>query len=249
MNSGKIFIVMPVGNEEETMADTLDRIMALGIDDIVVTPVIDSFSKDRTREIIKSMESKYPGRIMLIENNVKTGLVQSYLFGFKNALSNGAKYIVEMDAGNSHLPEQIPMFVQKLNEGYECVWGSRFTKGGKFVNHPFSRILISWLGTLMSNVFLGTKMKDATSGFEAFRSDALSKIDLDAFISTGHFYQTEMRFYCKDFKTIEIPITYTGSKSRFSSTVLVNAFKEFLEIRKNYNEKIAPRLLSYKNEK
>jgi len=238
----KTFVVMPVGNEEETIANTLARILELEIEDLLVTPVIDDYSQDNTRKIIEDFEKQYPGKIKLLYNKNAMGTIPAYFYGFRYALKNGAKYIIEMDAGNSHLPEQIPGFIEKLEEGYDCVFGSRFIKGGKFIDHPYHRIFISWLGTKIANLYLGTKLKDMTSGFEAFRADVLERFDFDAFLSTGHFYQTEMRYYCKGFKTIEVPIHYIGSKSRFSPNTLLNALKELFKVKKNYYDNILPKL-------
>lgn len=119
---------MPVGNEEETIADTLVRIMKLGIEELFVAPVIDDYSSDNTRSIIEDFERKYPEQIKLLYNKTATGAIPAYLYGFEYALKNGAEYIIEMDAGNSHMPEQIPLFVDKLKEGYDCVFGSRFVE-------------------------------------------------------------------------------------------------------------------------
>ena len=119
---------MPVGNEEETIANTLARILELEIEDLLVTPVIDDYSQDNTRKIIEDFEKRYPGKIKLLYNKNAMGTIPAYFYGFRYALKNGAKYIIEMDAGNSHMPEQIPGFIEKLEEGYDCVFGSRFIK-------------------------------------------------------------------------------------------------------------------------
>ncbi len=145
-----------------------------------------------------------------------------------------------MDAGNSHMPEQIPFFIKKLEEGYDCVFGSRFIEGGKFINHPFYRIFLSWIGTKVANLYLNTNLKDMTSGFEAFRAEVLEQFNFDFFISTGYFYQTEMRYYCKEFNITEVPILYRGSKSRFNYNSLINAIKELYKVKKNYHSNILP---------
>ena len=237
---------MPVGNEEETIADTLTRILKLEIKEIFITPVIDDYSRDNTRRIIENFEKKHLEKLKLLYNKDKIGTVPAYFYGFKYALKNNAKYIIEMDAGNSHMPEQIPFFIKKLEEGYDCVFGSRFIKGGKFINHPFYRIFISWIGTEVANLYLNTNLKDMTSGFEAFRAEVLEQLNFDSFISTGHFYQTEMRYYCREFNITEAPILYRGSKSRISYNSLLNAIKELLKIKRNYYNKILPNFNSSK---
>ncbi|MCR4924577.1 MAG: glycosyltransferase [Lachnospiraceae bacterium] len=228
----KTVIVMPVANEEDTMEGVLTEIMELPYDNLYVYPVIDSFSKDRTEEIIKKMEKKYD-RIKLIFHKESKGVITCYLYGFKMALADGAVRIIEMDGGGSHRPKDIPLFIENLDKGYDCVWGSRFMKGGDIENHPFYRRILSSGGTLLSNVVLGTRLKDMTSGFEAFQRRILESMDLDAFLSRGHMYQTEMRFYCRKLKTIEVPITYVGSKSSIKLKSVTEALSLLFKLKKN----------------
>lgn len=208
---------MPVANEEATMGDILDRILALPYDNLYVYPVIDNYSKDNTRGVIKSYE--HTGRVKCIFHEKSRGVVSCYLYGFKRALEDGAEQIIEMDGGGSHLPEEIPQFIEALDKGYDCVWGSRFIAGAGMENDPLYRKILSSGGTILSNLVLGTKLKDMTSGFEAFQAGILSGMNLDAFLSTGHMYQTEMRYYCRNLNTIEVPIHYTagGSSLKFKS--------------------------------
>ena len=56
-------------------------------------------------------------------------MISCYLEGFRRALEDGAEQIIEMDGGGSHRPEEIPQFMDRLKEGYDCVWGSRFMPG------------------------------------------------------------------------------------------------------------------------
>jgi len=140
-------------------------------------------------------------------------------------LQKGAKYIIEMDAGGSHDPKEIPNFIKYLDEGYDCVFGSRFIRGGNITSHSLSRVLISRLGTILSKVFLGLKCSDITGGFEAFKYGALKSIDLDAIISKGNSWHIEMKYFLKDFKSKEIPIHYFGSKSSFKYKLVLEALQ------------------------
>ena len=228
----KTIIVMPVANEESTMEAVLTKIMELPYDNLYVYPVIDSYSKDRTEEIIHEMEKKY-NRIKLIFHKESKGVITCYLYGFQMALKDGAEQIIEMDGGGSHLPEEIPQFIEKLEEGYDCVWGSRFMPGGDITNQPLYRRILSSGGTLLSNLVLGTKLKDMTSGFEAFQREVLEHMNLDAFLSRGHMYQTEMRFYCRNKHTIEVPINYVGSKSSIKLKSVTEALKLLFMLKKN----------------
>lgn len=207
----KTIIVMPVANEEDTMAGIIQEILDLPYYNLYLYPVIDSYSKDKTEEIIRSFE--YTGRVKCIFNKKSTGVVSCYLEGFRIALLDKAEWIIEMDGGRSHLPSELPQFIENLGKGYDCVWGSRFISGGGMHKDPLYRKILSSGGTILSNLVLGTKLKDMTSGYEAFQADILRTMDLNAFLSTGHMYQTEMRFYCRNFRTIEVPIHYHAGAS------------------------------------
>jgi len=236
----KTIIVMPVANEEATMEGLLDEIMQLPYDNLYVYPVIDSYSKDRTEEIVKEMEKKY-NRIKLLFHKESRGVITCYLYGFKIALEDGAERIIEMDGGGSHLPTEIPQFIDKLDEGYDCVWGSRFIPGGDITNHPWYRRILSSGGTVLANMVLGTKLKDMTSGFEGFQRKTLEMMDLDAFLSLGHIYQTEMRFYCRNLKTIEVPINYIGSQSSIKLKSVTEALKLLFQLKEH--EKLVKRVI------
>lgn len=222
---------MPVANEEETMGQILDEILELPYDDLSVYPVIDSYSRDRTEEIIRQREQT--GRVKCIFYRESTGVISCYLEGFRQALADGAEQIIEMDGGGSHLPAEIPQFIEKLEEGYDCVWGSRFIQGGGIRRLPVYRRILSGGGTLLANLVLGTGLKDMTSGFEAFQRSILEEMRLDRFLSKGHIYQTEMRYYCRNYHTVEVPIHYTGGKSSLTPAAVSEAFRVLFRIKKN----------------
>jgi hypothetical protein len=96
---------------------------------------------------------------------------------------------------------------------------SRFAPGGGLRNLPVYRKLLSWGGTALANLWLGMNLSDATSGFEAFQSRVLRAMDLDAFISHGGIYQTEMKYYCaaQGHRIKEIPFTYVGTSTAFKA--------------------------------
>lgn len=228
----KTIIVMPVANEESTMGQILDEILGLPYDNLYIYPVIDSYSKDRTEEIIRQ-KAQTDSRVKCIYYENSTGVISCYLEGFRQALADGAEQILEMDGGGSHLPAEIPQFLEALDRGYECVWGSRFMEGGSMKHQPLYRRILSRGGTFLANLVVGTRLKDMTSGFEAFSRDVLENMRLENFMSTGHMYQTEMRFYCRNRKTIEVPIHYVGTASSLKGSSVTEALRILFRLRKN----------------
>ena len=72
-----------------------------------------------------------------------------------------------------------------------------------------------------------------TSGFEAFKAEVLKGMNLDAFLSTGHMYQTEMRYYCRNLNTVEVPIHYTGSTSSLKLKSVTEALRILFMLKDN----------------
>ena len=223
---------MPVANEESTMGQILDEILELPYDNLYIYPVVDSYSKDRTEEIIRERE-KISDKVKCIFYQESTGVISCYLEGFRQALAEGAERILEMDGGGSHKPAEIPQFLEKMEEGYDCVWGSRFMEGGSMREQPLYRRILSQGGTFLPNLVLGTRLKDMTSGFEGFQREVLESMNLDRFLSTGHMYQTEMRFYCRNLRTIEVPIHYVGTASSLKGSSVTEALKLLFQLKRN----------------
>jgi dolichol-phosphate mannosyltransferase len=233
----KTVVIMPIANEEATILGFIRQILDLPVPDLTVVPIMDSFSKDQTQEIIEAVQKSTPN-VRLLYHAQSTGVVSCYLHGFEKAIDAGADYVVEMDGGGSHDPNQIPDFIRLLDQGYDCVFSTRFKKGGGFRNHPLRRRLISRGGTWLANLALGTRLSDMTSGFEAFRAEVLEaiqrQIGFQNFLSfrATHFIQTEIRYYCAKTKFCETPIVYTGSKSTLKNKTIFNSLLLLCELRK-----------------
>ena len=188
-------LVIPVANEQKTIKEftesMLNEFKKLENYRFSIFYIMDSFSKDKTQEILKSFESD---QVNILFNAFSTGLVSCYIHGYKHCLKQEFDYIIEMDSGFSHRPEHLQEFLSKLDEGYDAVFGSRFSKGSNY-DTTLYRKMVSKLGTYMANFWLSMKYDDATSGYQAFRRSCLEKLKLDNFISFGGMFQTEMKYY------------------------------------------------------
>jgi dolichol-phosphate mannosyltransferase len=130
-----------------------------------------------------------------------------------------------MDAGMSHDPKAIPMFLRVLNEGNECAFGSRFINGGSMADSPLKRRLLSRGGTLLANWLLDTHLYDMTSGYQGFHAHVIARLLDYHLLSTAHFYQTEVRYLLRKFRFAEIPIHYQAPSPRVSKNSVSNALK------------------------
>jgi len=151
-------------------------------------------------------------------------VVDAYLRGYKEALDAGCDWILEIDAGFSHQPEDIPQFFDAMERGMDCVFGSRFI--GHFERSSIKRRIISWGGTKLANLLLGTRQTDMTSGFELFSRETLNMVIGRGIQSRAHFFQTEIKTYCRKLKFVEVPITYRAASPRLGLSAVKEAFRQ-----------------------
>lgn len=234
----KVGIAIPAANEEQSIQGFLDDLVReiAGLAYMfTVYIVMDKFSQDNTFHIVTS-NARRDGRIRAVFFEESSGVVSCYLKGFKCALEDDCDYVIEMDSGGSHPPSKIKDILHALDEeGYDVVFMSRFMKGGGLENVPWRRRVISKGGTALALLWLGMHLSDGTSGFEAFRASVLRSFNLDAFISTGGIYQTEMKYYCcsGSYRIKEIPFKYVGSATTFKFKWLLTALQALLRMRHN----------------
>ena len=134
-------------------------------------------------------------------------VVDAYFRGYREAMDAGCDWILEMDAGMSHDPAAIPLFVEAMVGGADFAAGSRFSAGG-YHDGRLSRYLISRGGTFLARVFLRSKMCDMTSGYECFTRKAMTEVLAKGVTSRGHFFQTEIRYLLSSWNWVEVPIHY-----------------------------------------
>src|SRR5690606_458096 len=110
----------------------------------------------------------------------KQGLGAAYIAGFRWGLERGYDILCEMDADGSHQPEELPKLLDAVTAGgADLAIGSRWVPGGKVVNWPLSRELLSRGANIYVRLMLGIPVRDSTAGFRAYRAATLRKISLD----------------------------------------------------------------------
>lgn len=221
--------VVPMANEEQDFAPfvkLLGEVMDV-LKSGKIYFVIDNVSKDKTLELAREQE-KLDNRFEVVWAPQNRSVVDAYLNGFRHAYAQGHEIIIEMDAGLSHDPRALPMFLRVLNEGNECAFGSRFMNGGSMGDSPFKRRLLSRTGTILANLLLGTKLKDMTSGYQGFHRKVMKDILDYQLLSKAHFYQTELRYLLRDRRIFEVPIHYMAPSPRVSKAAIKNANRTLL---------------------
>ncbi len=218
-------VVIPMANEQDDFhpfVASLTEVLNM-LECGKVYFVIDKVSKDNTLELCNNL-STADNRFVTVWASENKNVVDAYINGYKEALKNKHEFIIEMDAGLSHDPKALPMFLRVLNEGNECAFGSRFINGGSICDSSWKRTFLSKFGTILSNSLLGTKMYDMTSGYQGFHANIVEKFVEYGLLSKAHFYQTELRYLLRKSRYAEIPIHYRAPSPSVSKKAIYNSF-------------------------
>ncbi len=224
MNNPKILVIIPTYNELENIRKIIPAVLSQNENiDILV---VDDNSPDNTGKYVEE-KSRTETRIKILKRLGKMGLGTAYIAGFKYAIVNNYDLVFEMDADFSHDPNDIPSFLEAINEA-DLVLGSRYINGVRVLNWPIRRLLLSYFASIYTRTITRLPIHDTTGGFKCFRIDVLKAIDLDKVKSNGYSFQIEMTYkaYKKNFRIKEIPIVFTDrakGKSKMSKKIVYEA--------------------------
>lgn len=216
-------IVTPLGNERRTIDAFLDEVTAQLTPSDRIFCVLDNVSRDGTRNRVETRSCQDP-RIVPVWAPKNRCVVDAYFAGYRAAYDAGCRWILEMDAGFSHPPEKIPEFVEAMRTGYDFAGGTRFAPGGGH-RSPWTRRTLSYGGTLLARVVLGSRMTDMTSGFECFNRLAMAHVLEHGVRSRANFFQTEIRHMMHRFHWKEIPFVYVNENVSVGRSAIGESFR------------------------
>lgn len=227
----RVLILVPTYNESASIVKLLDRVTGVRGDLLVAGHevrllVIDDNSPDGTAQLVETQGLDW---VDVLKRPGKSGLGPSYIAGFRWGLDHGFEILIEMDADLSHQPEALSDLIEPVLTGdADLTIGTRWMPGGRVVNWPLSRQLISRAGTSYARLALGLELRDVTSGYRAFHRRVLTAIDLNEVESQGYGFQIEMVLTTlrAGFTIKEVPITFVereGGVSKMSKRIVIEA--------------------------
>lgn len=222
-------IACPMANEADTALEFVRQMLdqAKPFKSVIFNAVLDNVSHDNTLELLRDYAQHEP-RLKVVWAPENRNVVDAYVKGYREAISTGFEWILEIDAGFSHRPDELPKFFPYMYQGYESIFGSRFCAGGEVVDKSLFRLMLSKGGTLLSRFFLGAKLTDMTSGYQMFSARSLQRILYLGIHSNGPFFQTEIKVKCQKLKIAEVPITYCSPSRKISLAEIYDALSCFL---------------------
>lgn len=217
----KTVIIIPTYNERENIAQIVPQIFAAvkAIKNYQIEIlVVDDTSPDKTYEVVKKMQAKFP-QLHLLVNPEKAGLGGAYLKGMNEAFNNlKADYIFEFDADGSHDPKKLPEFFAKIDQGYDFIIGGRYKNGGSVdPKWPLIRKFYSVVGNLVIMfVLTDFRIRDWTSGYRAINKKVYQAVikEMSGERFSGYTWQIGFlhKAVRKNFKFVEVPIHFEDRK-------------------------------------
>src|SRR3989344_971891 len=220
----KAILIIPALNERKNLEKLIPAIFEFmpGISILVV----DDDSQDGTDQYLRSLNNP---NLFILSSKDNFGYGKACIDGFRWSLERQYESIVTMDADFSHDYRTIPGLLSGL-ENNDVVIGSRYIKNGKIENWKWHRRILSKFANFYVRFILGLKIKDITTGFNAYKKDALLKSDFNRVRSDGYAFLVELKYrlHKAGVKITEYPITFyerREGQSKMSSKVIWESVK------------------------
>src|SRR5438034_9387545 len=171
--------------------------------------VVDDGRTDETWTILESLKVRIPS-LRPAQNSAPHGFGRAVVCGFDH-MSGDA--VVVMMADESDDCRDVVRYWKKLNEGYDCVFGSRFMRGGGVIDYPKMKLLLNRLANYFVKVLFRISLNDTTNAFKAYRKTV---IDGCRPLISPHFNLTvelPLKAIVRGYSWTTIPITWRNRRT------------------------------------
>lgn len=210
----KLSVVVPAHNEEGSIAETVGPLIRTlsteKIDHEVL--VVNDGSTDLTEAILQDLQSLHP-TLRYVNNRAPNGFGLAVRTGLDH-FTGDAVAIAMGDGSDS--PQDVVRCFRKLQEGYECVFGSRFIKGGRVIDYPPHKLLINRLANSFISSLFTFNYNDTTNAFKCYRREV---IEGSQPLISKHFNLTvelPLKAVIRGYSYTVVPISWTNRKTGIS---------------------------------
>jgi dolichol-phosphate mannosyltransferase len=207
----KLSVVIPARDEQgavgETVERTVDALEREAIDYEVI--VVDDHSTDDTAEIVRRLGADNP-RVRCVRSPYEPGFGLAIRAGL-DAYTGDAVAVMMAD-GSDH-PEDLVRYQHELEEGWECVFGSRFIRGARLSSYPQVKLVINRLANWFIRMIFRHQYNDTTNAFKAYRREVIDRIQP---LLSNHFNLTvemPLKAIVRGHTFSVVPVSWTGRSS------------------------------------
>jgi uncharacterized protein (TIRG00374 family) len=208
----KISIVVPAHNEEGNLENLVSKLIPVleshrETKDYELV-LVDDNSKDGSPSIVDRLAAENP-RIKPVHRRDTPGFGNAIKSGFRTASGD---VIIPFMGDLSDNPEDVPKLVQKIEQGYDIAYGSRFVKGGSLQGYPSTKMIANRVFNNLVRFSFGIPNKDVTNAFKAYKREVLEAIGIDNIEANGFDLTVEvpLKAYILGFKSVEVPVSWNG---------------------------------------
>jgi dolichol-phosphate mannosyltransferase len=210
----KLSIVIPAHNEEECVGRTIEDIAVQLKDEGIAYEIIlvNDNSTDNTSSIVDGLSKKYTG-IKVVNRRPPAGFGRAIREGLDAATGD---IIAIVMADMSDDPKDLVKYFHKIEEGYDCVFGSRFVKGSKVVDYPPLKLFINRLANAFIQVLFLRRENDITNAFKMYRKEVIDASRPFLALYFNITVELPLKAINRGFKIAQVPISWYGRKSGVS---------------------------------
>lgn len=170
----KLSIVIPAYNESESITETLQTIYSCLLNNKIPHQilVVNDNSKDNTLAVLQQLQSSIL-TLDIVTNNGPNGFGYAIRKGLENYTGDCVAIFM---ADLSDSPEDLVAFYNKMLEGYDCVFGTRWSKGGKVYDYPFHKLYLNRFFNNLVRLLFGIKYNDVTNAFKLYKRETMNGI-------------------------------------------------------------------------
>ena len=225
---GLLSLVIPAYNEEGCIVSTVTAITAkMAAENInCEVLVVNDNSHDRTEDLLKGLIIDN-SNVRYINNYYPNGFGFAVRCGLENFKGDAVAIVM---ADSSDNPEDIVRYYYKLQEGYDCVLGSRFIQGGRVIDYPIHKLLVNRLANLFIQIAFGLGFNDVTNAFKIYRREVIEGIMP---LISHHFNLTveiPLKAIVRGYSYAVIPITWRNRQTGVSKLKIKEMGSRYLFI-------------------
>ena len=219
---------MPARNEEGCITTTLERfteVLSSHVPEYEIV-VVDDGSTDATADCLRAFSDRHP-QVVPVTNNGRHGFGMAIRYGLTQ-ISGDAVAIVMADGSDS--PEDLLKYYAKLQEGYDCVFGSRFIQGSSIVDYPKHKLVLNRMANAFIKVLFGLKFNDITNAFKCYRREVIAGMQP---LIAPHFNLTvemPLKALVRGYSYAVVPITWTNRAAGVSKLKIKEMGSRYLFI-------------------
>lgn len=202
---------MPAYNEEESITETVDQIeeafSKVNIDHEIF--IVNDNSKDGTLQVLETLAAKYPA-VKYETNHGPNGFGYAVRYGLER-FSGDCVAVMMADLSDS--PYDLIRYYTTMVEGnYDCVFGSRFMKGGKVIDYPWVKKIINRIANFIIRMTMRIKYNDTTNAFKLYKKEVIEGVKP---ILSPHFNLTielPLKAIIRGYSYTVVPNSWTNRK-------------------------------------